>query len=425
MKNKIFLSALILVYLSTSAESASNNSPGNAEGALESNIGISTQNENKGAHSQATTSLETELSNTAAVFQSEVIQLIVRKKPLGISESLANFIAKFLVQNAVLLVILEFEVRSLCLNSIYLSKFWSNLNNISSSEHTLVKGMVNFWDDESDADPNSIVELMIGSSKIYKRVILKDYRTTKVSRHKLMLNHLNIFKCSNLKNAFALILLIFEGSNEDIFSVLLLFLLICSARFVEGNSFKEKFEYVIRNENGSGSLISIIGGRRIESRIKKFHEAMTSSRISLSRVDQVLFPLETSRISIEEFGSRFCISLLELALLDTLEFSSKYLLFFFTSRMTQASEVLLSLDLYNIITKKNTDPKITLALFLYDDNVFSEAKKKTLTFHNLDLSNLKNNLHECFKLKEENSMLKEIKIETDYQRKTRKKRDVM
>ncbi|TRY52727.1 Uncharacterized protein CTYZ_00003163 [Cryptosporidium tyzzeri] len=264
---------------------------------------------------------------------------------------------------------------------------------------------------------------MVRSHKDYKRLILKDYRRLKVSRHKLMLNNLNIFKCSNLKNAFVLLILIFEGNDEDIFSVLLLFLLICSVRIVEGNSFKEKFEFVIRNKKKSASLISLIGGRNIESRIKKFHEAMTSSRILLSSVDPVLFPLDIDRISIEEFGFRFCTALMELVLLERLDLSNKYLLFFFTSRMTQTSEVLLSLDLYNIIAKRNTNPKKILAIFLYDIDMFNEIRKKTLTFHNLDLINLKNNLVECFKMKEENSLLREIKIETDYQRKTRKKRD--
>ncbi|XP_666519.1 hypothetical protein, partial [Cryptosporidium hominis TU502] len=244
MTSKIlFLSALILIYLSILVDSASNDSPRKASEVLESSTGLSTQNENKDAHLQETTSLDTELSNTAASFQSETIQLIVSKKPVDISESLANFIAKFLVENAEMLVILEFETRSLCFNSIYLSKFWSSLNKITSTEHTLIKGLVNFWDEEDDTVPNKIVEYMVRRHKDYKRVILKDYRRLKVSRHKLMLNNLNNFKCSNLKNAFVLLILIFEGNDEDTFSVLLLFLLICSVRIVEGNNFKEKFEF--------------------------------------------------------------------------------------------------------------------------------------------------------------------------------------
>ncbi|WKS77186.1 hypothetical protein CPCDC_3g4360 [Cryptosporidium sp. 43IA8] len=419
----LFLSILILIYLSIFVDSASKDPPRKASEVLESSPGLSTQSENKDAHSQETTSLGTTPSNTATNLQSKTIQLIVSKKPVDISEPLADLIAKFLVENAEILVILEFETRSLCFNNIYLSKFWSSLNKITSNEHTLIKGLVNFWDEENDSVPNKIVEYMVRSHKDYKRVILKDYRRLKVSRHKLMLNNLNIFKCSNLKNAFALLILIFEGNDEDTFSVLLLFLLICSARIVEGNSFKEKFEFVIRNKKKSASSISLIGGRNIESRIKKFHEAMTSSRILLSSVDPVLFPLDMDRISIEEFGFRFCTALMELALLERLDLSSKYLLFFFTSRMTQTSEVLLSLDLYNIIAKRNTNPKKILAIFLYDADTFNEVRKKTLTFHNLDLINLKNNLEECFKMKEENSLLREIKIETDYQRKTRKKRD--
>ncbi|TRY52726.1 Uncharacterized protein CTYZ_00003162, partial [Cryptosporidium tyzzeri] len=99
----LFLSLLILIYLSIFVESASNNSPRKVSEVLESSPGLSTQSENKDAHSQETTLLDTKPSNTAANLQSKTIQLIVSKKPVDISEHLANLIAKFLVENAEML----------------------------------------------------------------------------------------------------------------------------------------------------------------------------------------------------------------------------------------------------------------------------------------------------------------------------------
>ncbi|KAF7459422.1 secreted, membrane-associated protein, partial [Cryptosporidium felis] len=162
-----------------------------------------------------------------------------------------------------------------------------------------------------------------------------------------------------------------SGDQNITMESFLLFLLICSFKELEGLNFPDGLRAVLRNEDEVGEKVCILGGIsvfRVLSKLVNAKIVPNKKMITGKKNIEIRHPLTMKNINIQEFGLRFCMSLVELTFLGGIHNDQLKLVIFFGSRMVLTSEVFLSVDLLKIgLSKKITLPETISSLF-YDSS---------------------------------------------------------
>ncbi|TRY49678.1 putative Secreted Protein [Cryptosporidium tyzzeri] len=338
----------------------------------------------------------------------------------------------FLQENIIKLVILEFEMALFSSSILYFTSIWRDRNSFQGKTIFLL-GLLEFWENRGHRKNLAIKSIMIKyylstrSEKI--RTILRDYVDFEGSNHLTMNNfykNVDKIKCSDLKRSFALIILLFEFDIELLSSAFLFYLLVCSIEELKELEFKQSLELIKTNQDQISSKILTLGKKHV----RKFLKAMRKNIPSMSNIKvksyrlPIQFPLAMHKINIENFGLRFCLSLLELSLISSLSFSIFNLIFFFGSRLKIAAEVFLAFDIIKILTTAISELSDIISAILFDEGILRHLSRRIMALHNIDISNLRSRFAECIQVKNKYRELRNLIVVTDYQRNARLKKEL-
>ncbi|KAL5366732.1 putative secreted signal peptide-containing protein [Cryptosporidium parvum] len=337
----------------------------------------------------------------------------------------------FLKENIMKLVILEFERALFSSSTLYFTSIWRDRNSFQGKMIFLL-GLLEFWENRGHSKNLAIKNIMIkyySSTRLENRfTILKDYVGFKSSNYFTMNNfyrNINEIKCSDLKRSFAVIILLFEFDIKLLSSAFLFYLLVCSIEELKELEFKQSLELIKTNQDQLLSKILTLGKKHV----RKFLKAMRENIPSMSNIKiksyklPIKFPLAMHKINIENFGLRFCLSLLELSLISNLSFSIFNLIFFFGSRLKFAAEVFLAFDIIKILTTAMSELSDIISAILFDEGIMRHISRGIMALHNIDISNLRSRFAECIQVKNKYHELRGLIVVTDYQRKARLKKE--
>ncbi|KAK9170682.1 hypothetical protein CmeUKMEL1_17200 [Cryptosporidium meleagridis] len=337
----------------------------------------------------------------------------------------------FLKENTLELVILEFERALFSSSTLYYTSIWRDRNRFQGKTIFLL-GLLEFWEDRQHRKNLAIKNIMINyyfSTKLENRSsVLKGYVGFKRSDYFTMNNfYYNIgeIKCSDLKRSFAVIILLFEFNNKLLTSAFLFYLLVCSIKDLNGLEFVQSFELIKANQNQILFKILSLGKRHVRKFLKAMRDNIPSTanfKIKSYNLP-IEFPLAMDNINIENFGLRFCLSILELSLLSNLSFSIFNLIFFFGSRLNSAAEVFLAFDIIKILTTAISELMEIVSALLFDKGIMRHISRGIMALHNIDISNLRSRFPECIQIKNKYYELSGLIAITDYQMKARKKKE--
>lgn len=275
---------------------------------------------------------------------------------------------------------------------------------------------------------NNIVKYYVKNEETIKRNVLTDYNAYHEPLKFLLtkfVKNVSKLNCHKIKSVLAMIYLIFDGNIKHITAGFLFFLLLCSYKELAFTLFSLSFIKTMKNENTLGSKLIDLGGTEISEfmdNIKSVCPQFSGVKYPiLSENQKIKHPINIDLILVEDFGLRFCLSILEI-IANGLEINdSKLLLLFFGSRMDMAAEVLLSIDILKEAIRFGIFIIETVSLLLHDNNVFHSIKAKIMFLYGLDISNFKKKFDECIRFKENYAILNGIVNYTDYQKKAKQR----
>ncbi|KAL3126224.1 putative secreted signal peptide-containing [Cryptosporidium hominis] len=331
----------------------------------------------------------------------------------------------FLKENTMKLIILEFEMALFSSSNLYFTSIWRDRNSFQGKMIFLL-GLIEFWENRGHSKNLAIKNIMIkyySVTKLENRfTILRDYAGFKSSTYFTMNNfyrNINEIKCSDLKRSLAVIILLFEFDSKLLSSAFLFYLLVCSIEELKELEFKQSLELIKTNQDQILSKILTLGKKYV----RKFLKAMKENIPSMSNIKiksykfPIKFPLAMYKINIENFGLRFCLSLLELSLISSLSFSIFNLIFFFGSRLKSAAEVFLAFDIVKILRTTISELSDIVSAILFDERIILHISRGIMALHNIDISNLRSRFAECIQVKNKYHELRGLVMVTDYQRK--------
>lgn len=331
----------------------------------------------------------------------------------------------FLKNNILDLTLIEFEVKLFSSTSLYYSSLWRDRNKLNGKIMFLM-ALLEFWNNQNYEKNLSIKEVM---SRYFLSVKTK-YRSTIMGTYEgqltedfAMMNAFNTnlseLKCSNVKKSLVVIILLFEKNFELLSSSFLFYLLLCSIKQLKGLEFEQAFQLFKINKKKVVSKISRLGG----DHVKKFLKAMKKHIPEMSDLKlkkhkkRKKNPLKMKEINIPNFGLRLCLSLLELYLIETTEFSMINLIFFFGSRLNSPAEVFLSFDIFNAIRSVRDNVPDLVTSLLFDQHIVTFVNRRIMLMHGIDISDLRARFNECILIKNNYSELSSLIHMTDFQKK--------
>ncbi|KAF7456769.1 secreted protein of cryptosprodidium-specific FGLN protein family [Cryptosporidium felis] len=354
----------------------------------------------------------------------EKLKLMAAKKPPSMSDRLARLLCIFLLQNAILLILVEFDVVLFGLKQLFISSYWLNTHKIEEHKRSILKSMVHYWNSSSGENTeNAVVRFLISNSGSYKREVQATYNLSDevLTTSQLIKNHLIHFDCLNPQATLALIILLFEDKFTELFNVLLLYLLICSIKIISDSNFEKRVQSILTNTRNSSLIKGISTDTTWRLLVHLGNEMQTTPKLFFGvRAAPLKHPLFVTHINGEEFGLKLCISALELSLVTSRDISLESLLIFLSSRMGTPPEILLAFEILKGLVYSVSSLAEMAAIILFDSNVSEKIKSSMLIMHNVDLSNLRGRFAECLKLKEDNDEFKKVVLRTDYQKKSGK-----
>ncbi|KAF7456991.1 secreted protein of cryptosprodidium-specific FGLN protein family [Cryptosporidium felis] len=341
--------------------------------------------------------------------------------PQGFATEFENFLRNYLPD----IVIMNFEGEVFGSKNLYLTNFWLDKRILQTEAH-FVKFMVEYFSGKSYTENvelklkmESLLEEKINGikSELLPGFIGKSTKTKHLLN--LFLNTIVRLECIDIKGSLVTILLIFEYNMPLLESAFLIFLLICSYRELQNMSFKEAFQKVINNESSLGSKILNVGGAPVKQLFKELRKHGKKSggvKIKdLKQEDRIQFPLIMESVNVQDFGLRLCLSLLELAIIETSSINKMYLLMFFGSRMLTATEVFMAYDIVGIVSRTTlTIDEMVLAV-IFESNTFNLIIRRIKEYHNVDLSELKSRFDECIQIRKYYPELNNFVTRTDFQ----------
>ncbi|KAH8581564.1 signal peptide protein [Cryptosporidium sp. chipmunk genotype I] len=340
--------------------------------------------------------------------------------PQGFAEAFDTF----LKENTLELIILELERTIFSSSSLYFTSIWRDRNKLSGKIIFLIP-LLEFWGNKDHRKNLPIKEIMIRyfqfTKKQYRSTILSDYGGFQRTNYWMMRNfnnNIDKLKCSDPKRSLAVIILLFELNFKLLSSAYLFYLLVCSFKELEGLEFEQSFKLLKSNKKRIASKISAVGG----DNVKKFLKEMKNNIYSMSELKikkykkPIQFPLIMNKINVRNFGLRFCLSLLELYLINTSVFSMTNLIFFFGSRLSSAAEVFLAYDIINTLKNIRRELFDIIVTIIFDREILGFIARRIMALHNLDISNLRSRFGECIGIKNRYRELSGLIQITDYQR---------
>ncbi|KAH8583267.1 uncharacterized protein ELE39_003473 [Cryptosporidium sp. chipmunk genotype I] len=326
-------------------------------------------------------------------------------------------------------ILMEMEFFLVGMKNLIGSELWIDLHQMNTNED-IVAFIVSHWKNINNPNHSvhkqKFVKYYLEKQLEIKREVLSDYNSYRESSAAMVtkfVKNVSKLNCYRLKSSLILMYLIFHSDSEYMVSAFLLYLLICSFRELTLSPFSLSFAKVMKNEEELGSKMIVLGGdlvSRLIFSIQRVSYQFFRVQYTISAENQsIRNPINTDTIIIEEFGYKFCLSILELAANETGISDLKFLLLFFGSRMDMAAEVLLSIDILKEAIRLGTYITEAISLLFNDFNVFRTIVSKIMDLYGLDISKFKNKFGECINIKEKYPILNGIVNTTDYLKKAK------
>ncbi|OII70929.1 uncharacterized protein cubi_03227 [Cryptosporidium ubiquitum] len=330
----------------------------------------------------------------------------------------------FLKDSFLDITLVEFEMLLFYSSTLYYSAIWRDRNKLNG-KIVYLKVLLEYWGNQ-DFNINSSIKVDMSRyfqcmKTKYRSTIMKAY-TGPLTTVPIMMEQFsnNIFelKCSNVKKSLAIIILLFENNFELLSSAFLFYLLLCSIKELKGLEFEQGFQLFKINKKKVVSKIMRLGGIYV----KKFLKAMKRNipEMSKLKVKEYKHPIESplimNNINIPTFGLKFCLSLLELYLINTSEFSMMNLIFFFGSRLNSAAEVFLSYDIFNTIRTIRGGIHDIISSILLDQDIEKFINRRIMALHHIDISDFRSRFGECIQIKNKYHELSSLIRLTDFQK---------
>ncbi|KAF7456768.1 secreted, membrane-associated protein [Cryptosporidium felis] len=305
------------------------------------------------------------------------------------------------------LVILEYGAIYLNFKKLIHSDFWQNTHEMKKYSSILTV-IFEVWDNRS--------YLLVGVEYKLAKLFQSKFDKKKRSYIRVLILGKWLLDCNHIKKSISILILIFYTASSFFRGHYLLFLLICSFGELSQKSYPQALDEVMLNINEMGVKIQSLGGQEVKKiiQLSKSYILEYSSHENLpTQIGNLLYPLDFTNFSSIEFGYTFCLSLLEMYLIN-LRLTIENLLFFFGSILNLAVEVFLAIDIVMMVNKYTRDLDQTMARIIYDEAIFEKIIRRMKMSHNVDLTEMKVRFNECMENKRKYRELQNLILKTDF-----------
>ncbi|KAF7456569.1 secreted, membrane-associated protein [Cryptosporidium felis] len=307
----------------------------------------------------------------------------------------------FMKVNVITLVFAEFECNCFHSSKLILSRYWQDRFRVSDYRF-LIKRLVRYWkylykpNHEIHRDP--LIKFYSEHEDEVKSRLLDIYMPTDNLELQLknFYRQIYAFDCENLKVTYAMLLLIFIGNLEYAFSATLFYLLVCSVVEFNNLAFEERFKKIVDNTDSVTSRLVVIGGDSIQtfiSALQRYNKEIPKIDIEKTNLSQrTSYPLNVGSINVSTFG------------------------------LSSSVEVLIGFDMLKAARHYSSSLFEAITRLIYDENLFLSLKEKIQKVHDLNMENFRKFFNDCIKVRETYPELAGVIIETDYQKRAKRKK---